>query len=205
MKRRLLIFILSSFAYVCAAGNKSSCEASRITYGVEWSYSAAFFKGYHNYFIAPEGYRMEQRLHEPSYFANGEVYVHAGYNLNDFWNLSAYLGYAGIGDFHTGIPVSLRITRFFKENPMGDRWFAYCDIGSGISLKERPQELIIGKLGGGYRLSMSRYTKLDFIAAIRIAHTHPDIDYYGLPIDRNDIARNVGYVVSASLGIGITF
>ena len=205
MKKGLLTLILLMLAYACLAGNTGSDGISRITYGVEWSYSAAFFKGYHNYFSDPDGFRVEQRVHEASYYTNGEAYLHAGFNLDENWNLSAYLGYSGVGDFHTGLPLSLRMTRYFNENSMGDRWFAYCDVGSGISIKNKPQELITGKLGGGYRLSMSRYTKLDFIAALRIIHTHPDIKYYELPISQDQISHNVGYVISASFGIGITF
>ena len=97
------------------------------------------------------------------------------------------------------------MTRYFGDNPLKDRWFAYLDIGSGISIKECPQELLSGKAGGGYRFTMSRFTKLDLLAAIRFMHTHPDVDYYGEIILKEKVNRNIGYIVSASLGIGITF
>ena len=205
MKRVVLISILSLLICMESSGRTHQSNIPRLTYGAEWGYSAALLKGYHYYFIAPEGYRVEERGSGPVFHSNCEVYLHAGYNMNADWNLSVYAGYAGIGDFHTGIPVSLRMTRFFGNDPLQDRWFAYCDIGSGISIKKDPQELLSGKIGGGYRLSMSRYTKLDFIAAIRYMHTHPDIEYFGEKIGLESVSRSSGHIVSASVGIGITF
>ena len=205
MKRGLFIVILSALSAISSSAITRTQGAGRLTYGVEWGYSAAFFKGTHFYFIAPEGFRVDDRQRKAIFNSNGEIYLHAGYNLSDKWNISLYAGYTGIGDFHTGIPVSARFTRYFGTNSMDDRWFAYCDLGSGISLKKYPQELLGAKLGGGYRLSMSRTTKLDFIAAIRFMHTHPQIDYFGSIIDKDSVDRNDGYILSASVGIGITF
>lgn len=204
MKRGLFILLTFLLIGTTSEARHRDCNVPRFTYGAEWSYSAAFYKGYHFYFIAPEGYRVDDRQNKSSYCSNGEAYLHAGYNIDGYWNLSIYAGYTGIGDYHPGIPVSLRATRYFGD-PMADRWFVYTDLGSGISIKSRPQELLSARVGTGYRLSMSRYTKLDFIAAIRFMYTHPDIDYYGEFIDADSVSSNSGYIVSASLGIGITF
>lgn len=185
-------------------GKAKSDDMYRITFGIEWGYIASFYSIQHNYFIAPEGYRVEDKHDKAIYRSNGEVNIHAGYNLNEKWNMSLHIGYAGIGNYHTGVPVSLRMTRYFGDDPMADRWFAYCDLGSGISIKSNPQELLGAKIGGGYRLSMSKYTKLDFIASVRVMHTHPDIYHYNELIYTQSINRNSGYLISASFGIGIT-
>ena len=205
MKRGLLILMLCMAFGLTLEGTTLSTDVPRVSFGVEWGYIASFYNGHHNYFIAPEGYRVEDKNSKAIFCSNGEVNLHAGCNLNAKWNMSLYVGYAGIGDYHTGLPVSLRMTRYFGADPMADRWFAYCDLGSGISFKEHPQELLTGKIGGGYRLSMSRYTKLDFIAALRFVHTHPDVYHYNETIEKHSINRNSGYLISASFGIGITF
>ena len=205
MKRGLLISVLVLLTCLCSAGKTRTCEVPRFTYGVEWGYTSTFFYRYHNYFIAPEGFRVEDSENKFLYIPNGEVSLHAGLNLNTDWNLSLHVGYTGIGNLHQGIPATLRITRFFGKEPLKDRWFAYSEFGSGISIKENPQELLVGKLGGGYRLSLSKYTKVDFIISARYIQTHPDVDYYGEIIDRTNIGHNVGHTVSASLGIGLTF
>ena len=86
-----------------------------------------------------------------------------------------------------------------------DRWLAFIDLGTGVSIKHEPQEIWTGKLGGGYRITLSRDSKLDLIAAVRLACTHPQI------IDGEDLIalewtnRNLAFLQSFSLGISITF
>lgn len=205
MKKGLLILTLTMLTYICAAGKTRTYDIPRFTYGVEWSYVETAFCGHHNYFISPEGYRVEQKEVKGTHIPNGEVSIHAGYNLNPFWNLSVRLGYTGIGDMHPGMPATLRLTRFFGKDYLSDRWFAYGEAGSGISIKENIQELIAGRIGAGYRVSLSKYTKLDILASIRYMQTHPDIEYYGEKIRRISVSHNVGRTISATLGIGLTF
>ena len=201
MKRGLFILLLSC---ICLLSYGKGAH-TRFTFGAEWSYCATFLSGHRFYFIAPEGYRVDDRADHAGYMTDGEVYVHAGYNITPHWNLSLYVGYTGIGNYHTGMPISLRVTRYFGDNPLKDRWFSFCDIGSGVGFASVPTDLTTAKIGGGYRMSLSRVSKLDFIASIRFIHTHPDIIYYGDFIPHSDIGRASGYVMSASVGIGITF
>ena len=205
MKRGLIIFTLILLTYFCAAGKTRTYDIPRLTYGVEWSYVETVFHGNHNYFISPEGYRIEQIEFEGRHIPNGEVNIHAGCNLNPCWNLSVHLGYTGIGDMHPGLPATVRLTRFFGKDYLADRWFAYGEAGSGISIKENIQELITGKIGGGYRISLSKYTKVDFMASIRYMQTHPEIEYYGEEIKAKYVSHNVGRTISATIGIGLTF
>ncbi len=205
MRRMLFILLFSAVSCIGLAARGTHESVPRLTFGAEWSCSATFFCGHRYYFLAPEGFRVDDRSDRFKYYADGEVYLHCGCNMGSNWNLSAYAGYIGIGDFHTGIPMSLRVTRFFGPDPLKDRWFAYCDAGSGISLKKKPEEILTAKLGGGYRMSLSRFTKLDFLASLRFVYTHPDIDFYGESIATENISRNIGYILSASFGIGLTF
>ena len=203
MKKGLLILVLAMLTFICAAGKTRTYDIPGFTYGVEWCYAETFFTGHHNYFISPEGYRVEQKEHKIKHLPNAEVSLHTGYNLNPNWNISFRLGYTGIGDMHPGIPATLRLTKFFGKDYMADRWFTYGEAGSGISIKERPQELLVGRIGTGYRLSLSKYAKLDLIGSLRYIRTHPDIEYYGEHI--TTYTRNEGRTVSATLGIGLTF
>ena len=126
-------------------------------------------------------------------------------NINNRWNLSMYMGYIGIGDFHPGLSLSVRATRYFGTNPSLDRWFAYCDAGSGISVKSQPQEILTAKGGGGYRVSLSKFTKLDLIASFRFVYTLPDIYVGQQRIEKQFIGRNEGCIASLSVGLGLTF
>ena len=108
-------------------------------------------------------------------------------------------------DIHNAVPVSFRATRFFKQDTKGDRWFTFADAGTGISIKKHPQEIVILKIGGGHRVSLSRDTKLDFNAALRCTYTHPDIYFEHEIISQRWINRNNAIVVSASVGMAVTF
>ena len=205
MKRGLLTYILVFACSIIVSGKTEAAITPKVTFGAEWSYIATFQTGYHYNFFAPEGYRVDIDEDKLRYFTNGEVLFHAGYNFNEFWNLSLYLGYTGISDIHPAVPISIRATRYFGEDSMTDRWFVFGDIGSGISIKKVPREIYSCKIGGGYRISLSRYTKLDFVSSIRMFYTHPDIIYYGEKISRKWINRDDGHVTSISLGISLTF
>lgn len=200
MKRGLLISFLLLF---CAIA--SGQELPKFTFGAEWSYSAAFFSSHRFYYIATEGHRIDDRGASTGYYSDGEVYLHGGINLNPKWNLSLFAGFAGLADYHGAIPVSLRATRYFGDNHLSDRWFSYMDLGSGFSLTNRPRELFTAKVGGGYRISLSRLTKLDFIASLHYIHTHPNINYHGTIIPDESVGRNNANIISASFGLGITF
>ena len=184
--------------------NGQTGECQRLSFGAEWGYIGTFYSGYHFNFFAPEGYRVDPRGYGFGYSDNAETYVNIGYNLNTRLNLALYMGFSAIETYHHTIPVSLRLTRCFREDCSQDCWFAFVDLGSGISLKKHPQEILTGKIGGGYRLSLNRRTKLDFIVALRSAYTHPDIEYYGVPIPHESINRSNAYISAVSLGMAIT-
>ena len=201
MKRGLLTYILIIAAFISARGT----GMPEITFGAEWGYMPSLFYGHHYNFFDPDGFRVDDKDTSFGYFTNGEVTLHVGYNFNEYWNLSFHTGYSGAGSFAPVVPMSLRITRYWGDNHLSDRWLTFAECGSGISIKKRPQEIFTGKVGGGYRLSLSRFTKLDFIAAFRMLYTHPDIMHYGYEIDRIWTNRNDGHVGSLFFGLSLTF
>ena len=177
----------------------------KFTFGAEWGYIGVFYSGYHHNFYAPEGYRVDPRGHEFMYMSNAEGYVHMGYNLDSRYNLSLYIGVSAVMDYHHVIPVSLRLTRYYAPDPMKDRWFSFIDLGSGTDVKDDPQMILTGKVGGGYRISLSRNTKLDLMISLRSVLTHPDIDYHGTVISHDRINRNNAYISAFSVGMALTF
>lgn len=195
----LILFSFNNFV------NAQKDRFSRYTFGVEWGYVATIQSGYRYIFFPPEGYRVDVRDNSFGLKNNADVYIHAGMNLNNKWNLSIYAGYAGVSDIHKVIPVSLRGTRYFGEDPLKDRWFAFADLGSGLCMKRPLQEILSGKIGGGYRLSLSRYSMLDFLVSARMTYTHPQITYDQEVIAQEMVRRNNAYVSALSVGLGLTF
>lgn len=192
-------------SWVHLDAQERQASVPKFTFGAEWGYVAIVQYGYHTNFFSPEGYRVDNKGNEFDLYNNAEVYFHAGYNLSPQWNISAYIGYAGFADVQAIVPFSIRGTRFFGENHMDDRWFCFADLGTGISLNKNPQETLAGKLGGGYRLSLSRITKLDFVASVRMTYAHIDINYKGYEIDPDRVNRNNAYAGAVSFGLSITF
>lgn len=203
MKKELLILLLVCLTGFSTDGRERSFR--RISWGAEWSWSAVFYEGYHYNYFAPEGYRVDEKEDCFRYVTNGEAFIHAGFNINEFWNISIYAGFSGLSDLHHAVPVSIRLTRYFKPDEQDDRWFGFFDFGSGICLKSPVQEILTGKIGGGYRFSLSRSTKIDFIAALHTRYTHPEIWYCGEEIRHERVNRNDAYISSISLGLALTF
>ncbi len=176
-----------------------------MTFGLEWGYVATINAFYHYNFFSPEGYRVDNKDCTFMYANNADMYAYMGYDLNEKWNLALYLGYAGIGSYHKGIPVSLRMTRYFEKNNEGDRWFSFLDLGSGIDLKIPVQEIVTGKIGGGYSLALGERSALNFLLSARIVYTHPQIIYEQTIIPMKKTNRNDAFVSALSLGISISF
>ena len=204
MKRIAVIsMIIMLFLSVCTAYAQE--DHPRITFGAEWSGSAAFYTVYHFNYFSPDGYRYNQRGVETEPALNGEGLLHVGYNLNAKWNLAIYTGFTGISKIHNAVPISFRATRMFKSNKHGDKWLAFADAGTGFSLKEQIQEMYALKLGSGYRFSMSRDSKIDLLVAARCTYTHPEIYFEHEPISQRWTNKNDALIMSASIGMSITF
>lgn len=203
--KKLAVICTMLIAFLTCAEAQSREDIPRITFGAEWSYVASVFSAHHYNYFSPEGYRYNSKGAAAGFDSNGEALLHVGYNVTDSWNLAIYTGITGISDFHNAIPLSFRATRLYKAKPNGDRWFTFADAGTGISIKKQIQEIVGLKIGGGYRVSLSRDSKLDFNAAIRCTYTHPDINHEYEIISQRWINRNDAMVVSASLGMAVTF
>ena len=202
---RIRHFILLLAILLIPVGVGAETTPDRLTFGAEWGYIGTFYSGHHHNFYAPEGNRIDARKYGFTYDSNAEAYLHVGYDIKENYNISLYIGVSAMQDHHHTLPLSIRFTRLYNSNSRGDRMFAFIDLGSGISVKRQPQEILTGKVGGGYRMSLSRDTRLDFILALRTALTHPDIKYYGTDIARGKINRNNAYMSAFSIGMALTF
>lgn len=204
MRYKLLIFMLLLLSSQVNANDRG--DYPDWTFGVEWDYSMTFFAGEHNYFFSLEGYRVDEQRKWGTIWSNADVSLHVGYNINSNWNLSLYAGYAKIYTNGAAIPISLRGTYYFGNDPSADRWLCFMDLGTGVGLNsEKIREIVRGKCGGGYRISLSRDTKLDFLLSLHSTLMHPDITYDGEHIPYEMVRRNNSYSCAVSLGISLTF
>lgn len=200
-----ILLLISIFNISVYATNKNVNPVPKVTFGAEWSYIGTLPYKTHFNFFSTEGYRQNINQRHSGFFNNAEVLLHAGYNFNSHWNLALYCGMTGMADIHNAVPVSLRATYSFGKDPLQDRWLTFLDLGSGVSIKRQPQEFYAAKIGGGYRISLSRNTKLDFIAAYRISFTHPTIIHDDSEIDLKWINSNEALLSSFCIGMSLTF
>lgn len=202
--RRIIAILLTVIAFNIDVSAKGEGN-DKYTFGIEWGFVNTFHTGYHYNFFAPEGFRVDDFGNAFKYRSNADMYVHGGRNIGKYWNLSLYIGYAGVGDIHNVLPISLRSTRYFDDDASADRWFAFADAGSGISFKIPVQEIFTGKIGCGYRLALSPDTGLSLVCAYRMTYTHPEITYDKEPVDFDMVNRSNVYVSSVSIGLSLCF
>lgn len=184
-------------------GNNGKRAFPRFTYGIEWSYIATINTVYHHNFRAKEGFRMNEKGSTMMYASNGAILAHAGINIGVNCNLSVYAGYAGLAEGYAVMPVSLRYSWLFGKDPSASRWL--CFIGGGCGLHAGDDSIsYTGRIGGGYRMSLSRSIKLDFTVSYQCSYAGiPFSDIDGeVPADR--IRRNDNYLSAINIGIGIT-
>lgn len=205
MKRLLVIIIALSAAGILNAGNPHAREYKKFTCGAEWNYISSFHYIIHHNFFSDVGYRVDLKENGVGCKSNADVYVHLGYNLSQKWNISIYTGVAGVYDINKIVPFSLRVTRYFRPDNQGDRWFSFIDGGSGISLTRHPQAVAAAKAGAGYRIALSNASKLDFLLMYRMTLTHPELEFDGYEVPINMINRNNVYVSAISIGMSLTF
>ena len=146
------------------------------TYGIEWEYVSTINSIYHHNFSAVDGYRVNDKGSKMMYAGNASVYAHAGVNIGRHGNVSLYAGYSGLYD-------------------------NYADGGCGF--RPGSEMSVMGKAGGGYRISLSRSVKLDMLLSYRCSYAEiPFSDQYG-PVSDDRIRRNNNYLSAINLGIGI--
>lgn len=205
MKKTLVTILVLLSALTLHAGQNCTDKLKRATFGAEWNYISSFHCGIHHNFFSEVGYRVDIKNMAYGYKSNADLYLHCGYNLNEDWNLALYTGVAGVYDISKIVSISLRATHYFKPDIQGDRWLAFVDGGSGISLTRHPQPTAEGKIGCGYRIALSNATKLDVLMAYRVSLSHPEIEFDGFSVPKEKINRNNAYVSALSFGLALTF
>ncbi len=178
-------------------------HSPRITYGLEWTYSALLAEIYHHNYTSPTG-RVDNKGIKANYINNGFALAHVGINCNRRLNISLYGGYGCIHREERAFPLSLRWTWFYGKQSTASRWFNYFDAGCAFRT-HGINPSAIAKIGGGYRVSLSRSVKLDLMVAYQFAYGHLTIDDEdGDEVPQSRIRRNDNYINSINFSIGIT-
>lgn len=206
-----VVLLLSALLPAWAAGKKDR-SFPRMTFGIEGSFSGTFLAYRHSNFISNYGYRIDRKTFRHRFHGNGEFLLHIGYNVSSNINLSIYSGYSGAGNGKSGhiYPFNLRCTWYPSERAEDDRWFAFLDVGPALKKTGSKADIAgNGRIGGGYRLSITRSVKLDFLISLRqVILRNINLQPGGMGteyIEKEKIRRNNASYTALTLGVGITF
>lgn len=211
MKKAIVSVLLLSAAVLLRAADIYAGERDfpRITFGIEGSFATNFWTYSHFNYIADEGYRVNIRHNEPDLHLNGQLLANAGCNLSQRTNLSVYCGICGLSTREIMMPVSLRFTYMFGDSPLKNRWITFAETGIMTERLKLEEFSAIGKLGGGYRISLSRSVKLDLLMAYQAVFAHPDVSEISgdktIPVTGDRLRRNNAILNALTFGFGLCF
>ncbi len=208
--RRLVpaIMLLTCCLSLCGKG-RAERAYPRFTFGVEGDYAMTLLGAYHYNYIAEEGDRINLRGVTSSFISNGQILLNAGVNVSPKVNISVECGWCGVYREVRIIPFLLRGTWFSGRDPMRNRWLAYVSVGGGVNDDAEKLDRLsaIAKAGGGYRVSLNRFAKLDFLFSLHGTFAHPRTyrNAQGSVVSGNALRRSDAYVGAVTFGIGLTF
>lgn len=209
MKKIILLTVIISAALNAAAGEMPKRDFPAFTFGAEGSFILTAASYSHFNYIAADGYRVDRKGLDCSPSANGELLLNAGYNIDRHLNIALFFGISGISRGESVLPLSLRLTYLFGNDPLKSRWFSFIDGGTGISIGTGARFSPLARVGAGYRVSLTRSAKLDFILSLRSIYTRPQIsefsdgDMVSVPDER--IRRSQAFHNAVTFGIGLNF
>ena len=207
-KTGIILSLILMTAVVTSAADKTRAFP-RVTFGLEGSYAVTFLTFNHYNYISAEGYRVNSKKYDTGIRGNGQLLLNVGCNVSRNLNLALYTGMTGIYSRGLGTPLTLRATVLFGQDPDSRRWFTFADGGVIADWAGEPRVSPCGKLGGGYRIRLSRSVKLDFIVAYQMLVAHPpvneDIGGTLVPVAESRLRRSDTWGNSLAFGIGLVF
>ncbi len=200
MKRLPLVLLLILSPLVLRAG------MPRITWGLEWGYTATILKTSQHNFVCDEGYRIIENPVSWRYFSNGSVLACAGADITEHINLSAYTGLQGVYSRRWVVPAMLRM----KWSPAGLRSDGFMLVaGGGLTfpttvLRETGMET---QAGVAYRIALIRGLSLDLLLTWNFTLdweniTDPDTRQW---VPRSKITNNSTEYQALNLSIALNF
>lgn len=209
MKKILLLMILLLPVPDLLIARNPCRSFPRITFGIEGNFMLNFGTWRHFNYIAEEGYRVNIKDFRRSVNTNGQLLANVGCNIGSRVNVALYVGIAGIYREKAAVPAAVRATVFYGKDPLKGRWFSFADAGAGIGSFREKDISPFGRLGAGYRVSLTRSVKLDFMLAYQLLFSHPevteDIEGVQIPVTGTRLRRNEILTNALSFGIGLNF
>ena len=164
--------ILSILLIFSALAPFAKARDIKFAYGLEWGLAACLYTFEANSFFTEEQFPVRTTWQGMTYHNNGHIWVVAGIDLKRKVNLSAYVGYQGIGPGARAYPVSLRVSYYFNKT---DKTGFFTSLAGGLLLDEKfaLKTGYTANIAGGYRIMLGKRLSLDFKAGLQLCRSHP--------------------------------
>ena len=188
------------------AGSVAMAWTPHFSYGLEWGYTATFFKHAHYNFICSEDYRINEKYNTWWYYSNGSVLANAGVDLTKTLNVSAYSGLIGVYSHRWVIPAEMRV-RFCPAGNGNDGPVFQAGGGAVFPTSTLTETAARGLLGGGYRFAIFRSMSVDFLLSFNLTWDHdlikdPDTQAY---VPHSAISSNMSEYYAVNLSVALNF
>lgn len=132
----------------------------RVRFGVGYRYSLGLTEKYK---IVSDFGKITSPWGAPEYLRGGELRFEVTVRLTPDWNVGAGTGFGSYDDQGEKTFLGyLKAERLYGKR--ASRWFNYAEAGATFYPDNGAG--LTGSLGGGYRLAMTRRTRLDFTAGL---------------------------------------
>lgn len=207
MMRRYILILLPLLAAVLNASAARPSSVPFFKYGLEWGTTGTLYTTMHQNYTAEEGYRVDDNRDYWTYISNAFFLANIGFNITERLSLGVYSGYSGISTENRIIPLTGRAS-FYPKGIASDGMVCFLDGGVGFKDIKNPSAVcMLGSLGSGYHLALSRSVSIDFLANLRYALDHPEIidPDSGKAVPSGHIRRNNASYCSINFSIAINF
>ena len=202
MMRKLVL----AAVMLITASQISMAWKPRISYGMEWGYSATFLKTAQHNFICEEGYRIVDNPESNRYLSNGTIMFNAGTDLGNHFNVSACTGILGVYAKRWVIPMELRV-KYLPAGVQCNGFLLQAAGGAEFPTSVLHETGLRGLLGCGYRLAVYKSISVDVLLSATVTLDHerildPDTAEY---VSRAKITANTAEYYAVNLSLAINF
>lgn len=193
MKRLLLCLLFAAVASSASAQSpKNGAVEPRVRVGISGRYSHGLCEWSHIRYD-----ETGKRKSEGRHYANDlgiSLALEGTVRVTGNWNVGAGFGLGFFGDVADGLLAYAKAEYLYGSRP--SRWFNYVNLGSAIG----PYSNVVGSVGGGYRMAVSRRIRIDFTVGFDYARAFEsggccDVDMGSHYVPQSDLG-------SSRLGVG---
>lgn len=193
MKKTIVLLLFAALTAAAQAKSpKDGTVEPRVRFGVGYRYSLGL---YESFALKYQGIRVSDGG-APVYRRGGEFLLEGTVRVTDDWNVGLGFGFGSWSKSrYKSMPLYIKAERLYGRQR--NRWFNYAN--AGLTLYPDDGTGFTGGIGGGYRIAVTRRTRLDITVGL---------DYVNIVGDAYDYSAgetysNAGRINRLGLAFGV--